>query len=121
MARRVDRVNGLLLREISELLAKEVKDPRLSFMVSITHVDTSKDLRYAKVSVSVMGNAEAKAQALKALNSANGFLRRELSQRLSLRNTPELRFVLDDAIEEGDRLLQLIKDVSPRSGSGEAP
>ncbi|MBI4298232.1 MAG: 30S ribosome-binding factor RbfA [Chloroflexi bacterium] len=121
MTRRVDRVNALLRQEISQLLVTEIKDPRLSSVLSITHVDISKDLRYAKVFVSVLGDKGAKAQSIQALNSATGFLRRELSRRLSFRNTPELRFVLDDSIEYGARLLEIIEEIAPNSGNSEEP
>jgi len=118
-ARRLQRVNDLIRDEISELLRREVRDPRLSGIISITHVDTSPDLRYAKVYVSVMGTDQDKQEAERGLQAASGFLRRELGARLTIRYTPELLFYLDESIEKGDRLLQLIKEVSPADDTGE--
>ncbi len=111
--RRMERVNELIREEISELIRREVKDPRLNSFISVTEVVTSSDLRHAKVFVSIMGTDEEKRQAAKGLAAATRFLRRELGERLSLRYTPELLFQLDDSIERGSRLLQLIKEVFP--------
>lgn len=108
MSRRMDRVNVLLRQQISELLAQELKDPRIKTIVSITRVDTSVDLRHARVSVSVMGPAEEKAGAMAVLNRAAGFLRRELRSRVVLKNLPDLHFVLDESLEEGSRVLGML-------------
>jgi len=118
-ARRLQRVNDLIRDEISELLRREVRDPRLSGIISITHVDTSPDLRYAKVYVSIMGTDQDKQEAERGLQAASGFLRRGLGARLTIRYTPELLFCLDESIEKGDRLLQLIKEVSPAEDTGD--
>lgn len=111
--RRMERVNELIREEISELIRREVKDPRLNSFISVTEVVTSSDLRHARVFISIMGTDEEKRQVEKGLAAATGFLRRELGERLSLRYTPELLFQLDDSIERGSRLLQLIKEVVP--------
>jgi ribosome-binding factor A len=115
--RRIERVNELIREEISELIRREVKDPRLDSFISVTEVVTSPDLRHAKVFVSIMGTEEEKQQVEKGLTAATGFLRRELGERLTLRYTPELTFQLDDSIERGSKLLQLINEVAP----GESP
>ena len=115
--RRIERVNELIREEISELIRREVKDPRLDSFISVTEVVTSPDLRHARVFVSIMGTDEEKQQVEKGLIAAKGFLRRELGERLTLRYTPELVFQLDDSIERGSRLLQLINEVAP----GESP
>lgn len=115
--RRIERVNELIREEISELIRREVKDPRLNSFISVTEVVTSSDLRHARVFVSIMGTEEEKKQVEKGLAAAAGFLRRELGERLTLRYTPELVFQLDDSIERGSRLLQLINEVAP----GESP
>jgi ribosome-binding factor A len=115
--RRIERVNELIREEISELIRREVKDPRLDSFISVTEVVTSPDLRHARVFVSIMGTDEEKQQVEKGLAAAAGFLRRELGERLTLRYTPELVFQLDDSIERGSRLLQLINEVAP----GESP
>jgi ribosome-binding factor A len=111
MTRRTERLNHLLRQEITDLLQREAKDPRLSAMVSVTRVSVSSDLRYAKVFVSVMGTEEEKKGLLAGLHAASGFLRRELSGRLSIRYTPELSFFYDDTMEQAGRVIQLIDEV----------
>ena len=117
MAHRIERVNSLIRQEISELLRRQVKDPRLGNLISITNVSTSPDLRYAKVFISRIGNEEEKQEALSVLTAASGFFRRELAQRLRLRRIPELSFQRDDSIERGEHLLQLIDEVSTESST----
>ena len=112
MSRRMDRVNELLREEISKLLIRDTKDPRLHVLLTITQVDASPDLHSAKVFTSVMGTQTEKEEALRGLNSAAAFLRRGLRQRLSLRDIPHLRFILDDSIEHGDHLLDLMRHLS---------
>jgi ribosome-binding factor A len=112
MSRRTERLNHLLRQEITQLLQREAKDPRLSVMVSITRVSVSADMHYAKVFVSVMGTEEEKKGLLAGLHAASGFLRRELASRLSLRYTPDLSFVYDDTMEQAGKVIQLIDQVS---------
>ena len=112
MSRRTERLNHLLRQEITELLQREAKDPRLSAMVSVTRVSVSPDLRYAKVFISVLGTEEEKKGVLAGLHAASGFLRRGLSSRLSMRYTPELSFSYDDTMEQAGKVLQLIQQVS---------
>ncbi len=116
MAHRIERVNSLIRQEISELLQRQVKDPRLGNFITVTEVSTSPDLKYARVFVSRIGSKEEKQETLSVLASAAGFFRRELAVRLKLRYIPELSFQWDDSIERGDRLLQLI-DGLPRRES----
>jgi ribosome-binding factor A len=111
MSRRVDRINGLLRQEISEFIAREIKDPRLEGVISITLVRTSNDLRNAQVYVSVLGDDATKKEALAGMRSAATYLRRGLRDRLALRYVPFLRFELDESIETADRLLQLLDRV----------
>ena len=117
MAHRIQRVNSLIRQEISELLQRQVKDPRLGNFVAVTEVSLSSDLRYAKVFVSCIGSEEEKQAALSGLAAASGFLRNQLAKRLRLRHIPELSFRWDDSIERGDHLLQLIDRVSADSTS----
>jgi len=113
MTRRAERVNDLLREEISSIVHRDLKDPRLGGLISITEVETSPDFRHARVFVSVMGTDEERVASLKALNSAAGFMRRELRARLqSLRYLPELTFKPDDSIERGMRLSALINQVA---------
>jgi len=112
MSHRIKRVSSLMRHEISELLQREVKDPRLSQFVAVTDVSLSADLKYAKVFVSCMGSEEEKKAMLKGLGAAANFLRNQLAKRLRLRRIPELSFEWDDSIERGDHLLQLIDKIS---------
>ena len=113
-SRRIDRINGLLRQEISELLAREIKDPRLEGVISITQVKTSSDLRSARVYVSVLGDEAAKQSAMEGIQSAATFLRRELRDRLTLRHVPHMKFVLDESIEDADHLLRIMDQIRDR-------
>ncbi len=107
---RIGRINEEIQRELSDLL-RTVKDPRVqNTMISITHVETTPDLRYAKVYVSFLEENKA-ADAMKGLKSAGGYLRRELGRALQLRYTPELVWALDDSITYGAHLLELINSL----------
>ena len=108
MGRRTERINHLLREEISELLRRQVKDPRLGGFITVTRVSTSSDLSQAKVFVSIMGEESEKQEALRALNTASGFFIRELRGRLTMRSVPELSFHRDDTIEQGAYVLQLL-------------
>ena len=108
MTRRTDRINGLLRQEISKLLSRELNDPRLSGVVSITQVETSTDLRRARVYVSVLGDQQEKNTVLSGINSATRFMRRELGERLTIRYVPELSFVLDESLDEAERIFNLM-------------
>jgi len=110
-------VNNLLRQEISELLRRQVKDPRLGSFVTITEVSTSPDVKYAKVFVSCIGGKGEMQEILSALAGASGFFRNELAQRLRLRHIPELSFQWDDSIERGAHLLELIDTVMTDSSS----
>ena len=112
MARRMERVNQLLREELSDLAQRQLKDPRLGALMTITEVDVSPDFRHARVYVSVMGEAEEQQAAIDALSAAAGYLRRGLRGRLKLRNIPELQFHHDRAMEHGSHLLTLIDQVS---------
>ena len=102
------QVGGLLQKEISELLLRKIKDPRLE-MVTITGVKVSSDLKMARVYFSRYGNAEEIRQGLEGLQSASGFIKRELGLRLKLRHVPDLEFIHDTSFEYGDRIESLLK------------
>ena len=111
---RIGRINEEIQRELSEQL-RRLKDPRVSQtgMVSITRVDTTGDLRYARVYISVLDKSQEK-DVLKGLKSAAGFLRRELGRTLQLRYTPELQFLPDDSIQHGAHILEMLRDIERR-------
>ncbi len=105
---RIGRINEEIQRELSSLL-RTVKDPRLqSGLFTITNVDTTGDLRYARIYISVLDKSQEK-EVLKGLKSAGGFLRRELGRALQLRYTPELQFIADDSIQHGAHILELLR------------
>jgi len=111
MSHRIERVNHLFRREISELLKNHVKDPRLGTMITVTEVVTSRDLKYARVFVSGICNGEEQKEVLKGLSSAAGFIRKELMDSLEMRHIPEFNFQWDDSIERGEHLVQLMERV----------
>lgn len=106
--RRNNRLSGEMKKVISEIIRSEVKDPRLSELVSVTDVHVTEDLKYAKVYISVYGDIE---QSLEALKSARGFIRREVGKRIKMRLTPELLFEKDESIEKGIYMSSLINKI----------
>jgi len=112
MTHRIERVNNLIRQEVSELLQRQVKDPRLGSFVAVTEVSTSPDLRHAKIFVSQVGSGQKKQEILSGLTAASGFFRNELARRLRLRRIPELSFQWDDSIERGAHLQELIDKVT---------
>jgi len=114
---RIGRINEEIQKELSSLI-RTLKDPRVQdTMISITHVETTPDLRYAKVYVSFLEEDKAK-DALKGLRSAGGYLRRELGRALQLRYTPELVWALDDSITYGAKMLELINSLEVKHDEG---
>jgi ribosome-binding factor A len=111
--RRRQRLNEQIRKEMADLLLRHIKDPRLAKLVSVTHVEVSKDLANATINISIMGSEEEKRDAMRALRGASGYLRRELGARLHIRQTPELHFARDDSIEQGARVFQLLHEVLP--------
>ena len=118
---RIDRIKEEVLRELAAVI-RTVKDPRLPTMTSVVAVDVTKDLKYAKAHVSVMGDEDVKQDALKALKSASGYIRREISSRLNLRITPDITFVRDEGVKHGADISALLKQISesrPAATDGE--
>jgi ribosome-binding factor A len=109
--KRSNRVGGAIKEEISRLLLREIKDPRIGF-VTITRVKVSKDLRFVKVYFSVLGDQSVRADSLTGLNSAKGFVRRELGRRLRLRYVPDIVFSFDSSLEHMSRLAELIHQIN---------
>ncbi|MEE1047546.1 MAG: 30S ribosome-binding factor RbfA [Clostridia bacterium] len=107
---RTDRISEEVKRELSAVV-RELKDPRIPMMTTVVSVRVTKDLKFAKAYISVLGSEEAKKGALAALKSASGFIRREIGHRLNLRNTPEFTFVADDSIEYGAHINEILKDL----------
>jgi ribosome-binding factor A len=113
---RLDRVRNLLRQVTSEILP-QVKDPRVGF-VTVTDVEVSADLRHARVFVSVLGSAAEREEAVKGLNSARGFVRRELMHQVTLRHIPELSFHLDESLDRGMRVNELLQKARAEAPAG---
>ncbi len=116
MENRQKRLGELLKKEISDMMLREIKDPRIGF-VSITAVDMTADLRHAKVFVSVLGSESERNASLAGLRSAAGFIRREIGHRVRLKYTPEISIAYDSSIEEGVRMVTLIDSVAKEKTS----
>jgi ribosome-binding factor A len=114
--KRLSRVNQLIKEEVSAALQRELKDPRLGF-VTVTDVETSKDLRVAKIFVSVLGDDKQWTASMAALTSARGFIRSWLRQNLDLRVTPDLDFRADRSMEHAAKIQSLLKKVQPEDGA----
>ena len=106
------RVNGEVQRELSRIISREIKDPRIAPMTSVVAVEVAPDLKSCKAYISVLGDEQAQQDTLAGLKSAVGYIRRELARTINLRNTPEIRFVLDQSIEYGVNMSKLIDDVT---------
>ena len=121
MNRRIERINSQLRSEISKMILTDIKDPRISGVVSITRVETTGDMSYAKVFVSVYGSDTDKRNTLKAMSSARGFIQNELLNRLAIRRPPSLSFRLDETIEQGNEILELLDslDIPPEQPTEE--
>ena len=111
------RINGEVQKELSTIIRNEIKDPRIHPMTSVMAVEVAPDLKTCKAYISVIGEKEAKEATIKGLNSAEGYIRRQLAKNLNLRNTPEIRFILDESIEYGVNMSKLIDDVTKKDNS----
>ena len=114
MSHRIERINTLIRREISELIQHQLRDPRLDEFITVTEVETSPDLKFCKIFISSMNGQQDEKKVLGALKNAAGFLRTALAHKIKIRYTPELHFLWDNSIEHGDRILRLIDEVSQK-------
>ncbi|HMM68943.1 MAG TPA: 30S ribosome-binding factor RbfA [Gudongella oleilytica] len=110
--KRINRISEEVRRVVSDLLLSEIKDPRISGMPSVNRVNVTKDLKFAKIYISVLGNEEEKANTIKGLESAKGFIRKEIGKRIDLRHVPEPLFYLDETIEHAIHMSKLIDEVN---------
>jgi ribosome-binding factor A len=105
------RINGEVLKELSNIIRSEIKDPRIAPMTSVVAVEVAPDLKTCKAYISVLGDKEAQNSTIEGLKSAEGYIRRQLARTVNLRNTPEIRFILDQSIEYGVNMSRLIDEV----------
>lgn len=120
---RVEKLRELIREEVSDIIHRSLKDPRIGF-ASVTDVELSSDLRHAKIYVSVLGGEQEQQRTMEALHSATGFVRTELSRRIRIYRAPEIQFRLDRSIERGTRVMELLREISqeperPRERTGD--
>ena len=106
------RINGEVLKELSNIIRSEIKDPRINPMTSVVAVEVAPDLKTCKAYISVLGDEKSQQDTITGLKSAEGYIRRQLARTVNLRNTPEIRFILDQSIEYGINMSKLIDEVT---------
>ena len=114
------RINGEVKKELSILISREIKDPRINPMTSVIDVEVAPDLKTARVYISVMGDEESKKETYQGLQSAASYMRSQLAKSLNLRNTPELTFIMDSSIEYGVNMSKLINEINSKSSANMA-
>lgn len=108
------RINGEVLKELSNIIRSEIKDPRINPMTSVVSVEVAPDLKTCKAYISVFGDEQSQKDTITGLKSAEGYIRRELARTVNLRNTPEIKFILDQSIEYGINMSKLIDEVTQK-------
>ena len=108
------RINGEVLKELSNIIRSEIKDPRINPMTSVVSVEVAPDLKTCKADISVLGDEQSQKDTITGLKSAEGYIRRELARTVNLRNTPEIKFILDQSIEYGINMSKLIDEVTQK-------
>ena len=106
------RINGEVMRELSNIIRGEIKDPRINPMTSVVSVEVTPDLKLCRAYISVLGDEQSQKDTLEGLKSAEGYIRRQLASTINLRNTPEIKFILDQSIEYGVNMSRLIDEVN---------
>lgn len=106
------RINGEVLKELSNIIRSKIKDPRINPMTSVVAVEVAPDLKTCKAYISVLGDEKSQKDTITGLKSAEGYIRRQLARTVNLRNTPEIRFILDQSIEYGINMSKLIDEVT---------
>ena len=114
MGLKKDKMDNIIQKEVSEIIQFELKNPKIGF-VTITDVDVTSDMSYAKIFVSFLGQEARKEAGLKALNQSKGFIRSELAKRLTIRKTPELIFQLDNSLEKGNKIEKILHDINSKN------
>ncbi len=109
---RLIRINDEIKRELSEIVRSELKDPRISTITTILKVDTTNDLKFCKVNVSILGDDAQKQEVLEGLKSASSFIRKQIAYKINLRNTPQFKFILDESLEYGIKISKMIDELN---------
>ena len=110
MSRRLTRINDEI-KEQTAILIRDLKDPRLSGLITVIKADTTQDLKYCKIYVSIMGSEEDKENSISALKNAQGFIKKQLAHNVNLRQTPQLSFILDDSLDHSMRIQEILNDL----------
>lgn len=118
MTRRIEKINELLRREVSEVLQREMKDPKIGF-VTVTRVETSKDLQYSTIFTSIMGDEKERLTAMEHLNHAAGYVQRQLSGKVRLKNMPKIKFKLDTSIDHSIRIDEILRKIADEGHSND--
>ena len=113
------RINGEVLKELSNIIRSEIKDPRINPMTSVVAVEVAPDLKTCKAYISVLGDEKSQKDTITGLKSAEGYIRRQLARTVNLRNTPEIRFIMDESIEYGMKMSKIIDDMKAKEQSEE--
>ena len=113
------RINGEVLKELSNIIRSEIKDPRINPMTSVVSVEVAPDLKTCKAYISVLGDEQSQKDTITGLKSAEGYIRRELARTVNLRNTPEIKFILDQSIEYGINMSKLIDEVTQKDSDSD--
>lgn len=113
MGLKKDKMDNIIQKEVSEIIQFELKNPKIGF-VTITDVEVTSDMSYAKIFVSFLGQDARREAGLKALNQSKGFIRSELAKRLTIRKTPELIFQLDNSLEKGNKIEKILHDINKK-------
>lgn len=108
---RMIRINDEIKKELSEILRADLKDPRVGVITSVLKVETTNDLKYCKVYISVLGDEEKKNEVMSVIKGASGFIRTLIAKRINLRVTPEFRFILDDSLDYSFKIDKILKDI----------
>ena len=108
------RINGEVLKELSNIIRSEIKDPRINPMTSVVSAEVAPDLKTCKAYISVLGDEQSQKDTITGLKSAESYIRRELARTVNLRNTPEIKFILDQSIEYGINMSKLIDEVTQK-------
>ena len=106
------RINGEVQKVLAEIIRGELKDPRINPMTTVMAVEVAPDLKSCKAFISVLGDVQSQEDTLKGLNSAMGFIRTQLARKINLRNTPEIKFIMDQSVEYGINMSKLIDEVN---------
>lgn len=114
---RMIRINDEILREVANIIRLEIKDPRVATITTVVKVDTTNDLKHCKIYVSILGEKEQKEEVMEGLRNAAGFIRKQLAQRINLRSTPEIKFILDESLEYSIKINKLLNEVNKPEGS----